>query len=210
MSRNRGAVLTLVIGLGLIGCSHRVRVIPNPIVSVEEKIEVRVGLHIPGIQALQTHSADNTIGGGGTIFDTWSVETGSALWLGAERTFKSMFTEVESVDDEQDFHDKGLALMITPRIGMFRISPGMAATLNLQCTIVDHDGQVIYDNSVSAQSQGHAGRAIAMGCLGGMAGGHYGKETGLQDASKEAFDSAFARLASDIMTSVDFNPYTGN
>jgi hypothetical protein len=130
---------------------------------------------------------------------TWRIETGIALRIGAENTFSSLFTKVQVVGSQTEFRNKALILVVTPQISSFTIQQDLTAQLYLHCRLADRNGTVLYKNTIPASGSGNN----AAGCLLGLLGG----ETSLRMNTEEAFNQAFAYLASDMMKKVDFSPY---
>ncbi|MCK4417891.1 MAG: hypothetical protein KAV99_06960, partial [Candidatus Latescibacteria bacterium] len=118
---------TILLGLSLVlgGCSFLVRLDPNPIPYIREKIDLSVGLFVDESQIKQIHSQGGfcLIGTG----HTWDVETGMALRVGAERIFRRVFTNIGILQEVSEFTNKPLTLLITPRIERFNISQDLAA-----------------------------------------------------------------------------------
>jgi len=164
---------------------------------LEEKIPLDVGLYVDTAQAQQIYSRSGLCLIG--MAHTWQVNTGGALNLGAERTFQRIFANVERLKSTEEFANKPLTLLITPQLKNFNISQSLAADLILYCKLVDKTGQTIYENTIPAQGSGQG----AMGCLLGVFAG----KKALSDTSADAFNTAFAMLASDIVRKVDFSPY---
>jgi hypothetical protein len=164
---------------------------------IEEKIDVDVGLYIDQYQMRQIHSRSGFCLLG--IFHTWNIETGLALAAGAETTFKSLFTNVEMIEDVNDFANRPLTILITPRIESFNVSGDLSAELLLHCKLVDDHGVVVYENTIPSVGESQASTGFIFGFWGG--------KMALSKTSVEAFNMAFSMLASDIIEKVDFTPY---
>ena len=181
---------TILLGLSLVlgGCSFLVRLDPNPIPYIREKIDLSVGLFVDESQIKQIHSQGGfcLIGMG----HTWDVETGMALRVGAERIFRRVFTNIGILQEVSEFTNKPLTLLITPRIERFNISQDLAAELYLHCKLIDQIGKVVYENTIYSKG----GSQAATGCLLGVWGG----QMALSETSNEVFNKAFAFLANDI------------
>lgn len=181
------------------GCTFTVRVTPNPGVYIikKEKIKLSVGLFIDDYQIRQIHSQSGfcLIG----VLHTWEIQTGMALRISAENTFREIFTHVEILKTVSDFTKKPLTLLITPKIERFYISQDLTAELVLYCKLIDQTGKVVYENTIPAKGESQA----ITGFLFGMWGGEYA----LSKTSTSAFNKAFAFLASDIIKKVNFDEY---
>ncbi|UCG51767.1 MAG: hypothetical protein JSW58_16600 [Candidatus Latescibacterota bacterium] len=119
--------------------------------------------------------------------------------MGAETTFTRMFQHVDMLGSMDEFESRPLTLLITPQIREFAVSQGLAATLYLDCKLVDKAGDVVYENTIPTNGEGQA----ATGCLLGVWGG----KMALSKTATDAFNKAFGALASDIRQKVDFTPY---
>jgi hypothetical protein len=181
----------------LSSCTVPVHLDPVPRIYVKEKIKCDVGLFIDQSQIMipTPQSGLCLIG----MANTWNVETGRGLYLGAERTFRSIFTNVEILKEIKEFTNKPLTLLITPKVQMFNISQDLAADLMLYCKLVNRVGETVYENTIPAKGESQAATGFCLGFWGG--------ETALSKTSNDAFNKAFAFLADDIIKKVDFTPY---
>lgn len=185
--------------LAFASCTFAVRPQPCPLIQNQNKIDLALGLLIDDAQVRQVHSQSGLAAVG--MVHTWRIETGMALRIGAENTFRALFTKVDVVRSKTEFRDKALMLVVAPRISRFTVDQSLAAQLNLQCKLTDRDGKVLYENTIPASGSSHSGA----GCLMGVWGG----ETSLRENTNEAFNQAFVLLAADMMKKVDFGPYLG-
>lgn len=187
------AIFFLLVFLG--GCTFDVYVRPTPILDTTKKINLKIGLFIDESKLPPYHSQSGFCLMGGT----WNIHTGVALRMGAEQTFKTLFTDVEILKDVSEFKNKSLALLITPKIKRFHVSQSIQAELFLHCILVDQVGKIVYDHTIPVKGSSEGGLVFIFGVWAG-------KEA-LSKTSTDAFNRAFALLADDIIKKVNFSPY---
>lgn len=190
-------IIYIILILIILNCSFSVHLDPNPFPDIKQKIDIDVGLFINESQIQKIHSQSGLCLIG--MAHTWNIETGWALRVGAERTFKRIFTNVEILKNLGEFRDKSLTLLITPKIENFNISQDLSAELFLHCKIVDKKGDVLYERTIPAKGASQSFTGFLFGVFGG--------QEALSTTSNEAFNIAFSLLAQDIITKIDFEPY---
>jgi hypothetical protein len=186
--------------LAFASCTFVVQPQPYPPIGSQKKVDLTLGLLIDDAQALQVHNQGCLFAVG--VVHTWRIETGTALRIGAQNAFRALFTKVEVVKSQTEFKDKGLLLVVAPRVIHFAVDQSLTTQLYLQCRLTDRDGKVLYENTIPARGSSHSGAGCMMGVWGG--------ETSLRENTEEAFNQAFALLASDMMKKVNFIPYSGH
>lgn len=180
----------LLLLLLLLGCSGSINFVPNPGIWIkEEKVDINVGLYFEEFPPLDFYK-----------HGFYTIQTGAALRLAADNTFKRLFTNVEILNSSSDFKNKDLVLLIIPRITRFNISKlSYTAELIISCKFVDQSGKIIYENSVFAKGES-GGTSLSL--LGGLR-----HKSIISNNSKDAFNKAFINLENDIKNKVDFNVY---
>lgn len=193
------AVLASILGFG--ACAHNVYLSPNPVLTARAKINADVGLFIDKAQIAQqyTYGGSCLLG----LANQWILETGPAVRMAAERTFKAVFNRVEYLNDMSDFTaKKDLALLIVPRLDAFALASETKANITISCDVMNQAGTNIYHGAIPAIGLGGADDSAAIFILG-----VFGGERALSNTADDAFAKAFVALAEDIMKKVDFIPY---
>ena len=190
----------------LSGCSQNVNLSPNPQPPVKEMIPCAVGLFIDKGQQAQTFTAkDESCALGAT--NEWRLETGAALSIGAEKTFRKMFQNVELLSDMGEFASKELALLIAPKIKGFYVGRDRRSVLTLACEILNPKGETVYNESISAGSLAESGMNAASCLLPPIVSLLVVSSENLTLNVEDTFNTAFFKLADDILKKVDFTPY---
>jgi len=199
-------ILLLVLPLLLGSCanSYRVNLLPDPVPHTTKKIDLNAGLFIDEAQTRQGHTQGGSCLTG--MGQQWSIETGGALRIGAERTFRKIFTDVEILNSMGEFKNKPLTLLVTPKIVEFYIR-NLTATLSLHCKLVNQAGEMVYEKTIisTGVAQGATTALFSVwwsGILGAIP-----TQRAISEASHEAFNNAFVLLADDIVNKVDFSTY---
>ena len=168
----------IMIILNLCNCTYFVNLNPYPNITVTHKIDVDIGLVISeSTPPFHTQSGFCLLG----TSHTWNIATGMGLRLCADRSLKQVFRTVEMLNNMNEVYNNRITIFITPVIANFDVSQELAASIILNCIIIDNTGIELYDGTFSAKGESQ----MLSGCLFGTLGG----EKALANTSNSAFNS---------------------